>query len=124
MNDNCTGFVFEPSWVGVRPIKRLNDLVRWDWSENPNAATVSLIETPFLSMIAAAWARSVTKIALRVKPVAFTKRRWTVRTFTFLMLSPWSAVFAGLAILALSFGLNLLGDALRDTLDPRLRSRA
>jgi peptide/nickel transport system permease protein len=38
----------------------------------------------------------------------------------FLMLSPWSAVFAGLAILLLAFGLNLLGDALRDRLDPRL----
>jgi peptide/nickel transport system permease protein len=39
----------------------------------------------------------------------------------FLLLAPWPAVFAGLAILLLSFGFNLLGDALRDTLDPRLR---
>jgi peptide/nickel transport system permease protein len=39
----------------------------------------------------------------------------------FLMLAPWPAVFSGLAILLLAFGLNLLGDALRDTLDPRLR---
>ncbi|MFK7857099.1 MAG: glutathione ABC transporter permease GsiD, partial [Granulosicoccus sp.] len=39
----------------------------------------------------------------------------------FLLLSPWPAVFSGLAILFLSFGFNLLGDALRDTLDPRLR---
>ncbi len=39
----------------------------------------------------------------------------------FLLLSPWPAVFAGFAILFLSFGFNLLGDALRDTLDPRLR---
>ena len=37
------------------------------------------------------------------------------------MLAPWPAVFSGVAILALAFGLNLLGDALRDTLDPRLR---
>jgi peptide/nickel transport system permease protein len=41
----------------------------------------------------------------------------------FLMLSPWPAIFAGFAILFLSFGFNLLGDALRDTLDPRLRGR-
>lgn len=41
----------------------------------------------------------------------------------FLLLSPWSALFAGFAILFLSFGFNLLGDALRDTLDPRLRGR-
>ena len=35
----------------------------------------------------------------------------------------WSALFAGFAILLLSFGFNLLGDALRDTLDPRLRGQ-
>ncbi len=42
----------------------------------------------------------------------------------FLMLAPWPGVLAGLAILFLSFGFNLLGDALRDTLDPRLRKAA
>jgi ABC-type dipeptide/oligopeptide/nickel transport system permease subunit len=40
------------------------------------------------------------------------------------LLAPWPAVFAGFAILFLSFGFNLLGDALRDTLDPRLRQVA
>jgi peptide/nickel transport system permease protein len=39
-----------------------------------------------------------------------------------LLLSPWSAIFAGAAILVLAFALNLLGDVLRDELDPRLRS--
>ena len=38
-----------------------------------------------------------------------------------LMLSSLAGGFSGLAILLLSFGFNLLGDALRDTLDPRLR---
>jgi peptide/nickel transport system permease protein len=38
------------------------------------------------------------------------------------LLAPYPAIFAGLAILFLSFGFNLLGDALRDTLDPRMRS--
>ena len=38
-----------------------------------------------------------------------------------LLLSPWSAIFSGLAILIIAFALNLLGDVLRDTLDPRLR---
>ena len=32
-------------------------------------------------------------------------------------------LFAGFAILFLSFGFNLLGDALRDSLDPRLRGQ-
>ena len=37
--------------------------------------------------------------------------------------APWVAVFPGLAITIAVFGFNLFGDAVRDTLDPRLRSQ-
>jgi peptide/nickel transport system permease protein len=37
--------------------------------------------------------------------------------------APWLVIFPGLAISLAVFGMNLLGDALRDTLDPRLRGR-
>jgi peptide/nickel transport system permease protein len=36
--------------------------------------------------------------------------------------APWLVIFPGLAISAVVFGTNLLGDALRDLLDPRQRS--
>ena len=36
-------------------------------------------------------------------------------------LHPWQTVFAGGAIMMIVLGFNLLGDALRDVLDPRLR---
>lgn len=36
-------------------------------------------------------------------------------------LHPWQTVFAGGAIMVIVLGFNLLGDALRDVLDPRLR---
>ena len=39
----------------------------------------------------------------------------------FMLLSPWTSVFSGLAILVASLGFNLLGDSLRDLLDPSLR---
>ena len=39
----------------------------------------------------------------------------------FMELAPWVAVYPGLAIALTVLGLNLLGDALRDALDPRLR---
>jgi peptide/nickel transport system permease protein len=42
---------------------------------------------------------------------------------TYMLLSPWVAVFPGLAIMIVVLGMNLLGDALRDGLDPRLRRR-
>lgn len=35
--------------------------------------------------------------------------------------APWVAIFPGLAIVVVVFSWNLLGDALRDVLDPRLR---
>lgn len=35
--------------------------------------------------------------------------------------APWNAIFPGLAIVLSVLGINLLGDALRDSLDPKLR---
>src|SRR3954449_9005050 len=37
--------------------------------------------------------------------------------------APWIAIFPGLAIMLSVLGINLFGDALRDTLDPKLRNR-
>lgn len=39
----------------------------------------------------------------------------------FLMDAPWVAIFPGLAISVAVLGINMLGDGLRDLLDPRLR---
>jgi peptide/nickel transport system permease protein len=39
----------------------------------------------------------------------------------YLRLAPWVTIFPGLAIMLTVLGFNLLGDGLRDTLDPRLR---
>ena len=40
---------------------------------------------------------------------------------TFLVTAPWVAIFPGLALLLAVLGVNLLGDGLRDLLDPRFR---
>jgi peptide/nickel transport system permease protein len=40
----------------------------------------------------------------------------------FIRTSPWQAVFSGLAITLAVLAFNLLGDALRDIMDPRLRA--
>jgi peptide/nickel transport system permease protein len=39
----------------------------------------------------------------------------------FMIVAPWITIFPGLAIIAVVLGLNLLGDGLRDVLDPRTR---
>jgi peptide/nickel transport system permease protein len=40
---------------------------------------------------------------------------------TLLRVAPWICLFPGMAIALFVFGLNLLGDGLRDVLDPRMR---
>jgi peptide/nickel transport system permease protein len=40
----------------------------------------------------------------------------------FIRVAPWMAIFPGIAISLAVFGFNLFGDALRDALDPRLRT--
>jgi len=42
----------------------------------------------------------------------------------YITFSPWLAAFPGLAIVVTSLGMNLLGDWLRDVLDPKLRRTA
>jgi peptide/nickel transport system permease protein len=46
----------------------------------------------------------------------------SVGSRTFFEQAPWMAIVPGLAISLAIFGFNLLGDALRDLLDPRLHA--
>jgi peptide/nickel transport system permease protein len=45
-------------------------------------------------------------------------------SYGFLQLAPWAALFPGAALALTVLGFNLLGDGLRDALDPRLRNEA
>jgi peptide/nickel transport system permease protein len=47
----------------------------------------------------------------------------TLGASKYINLAPWLAVFPGIAIAVVVFSVNLLGDALRDVLDPKLRGR-
>jgi len=40
----------------------------------------------------------------------------------FIVIAPWSAIFPGITIFLIVIGFNLLGDGLRDILDPRLKN--
>ena len=40
---------------------------------------------------------------------------------SFFLIAPWMAIWPGIALSTLVFGVNLFGDALRDVFDPRLR---
>jgi peptide/nickel transport system permease protein len=47
----------------------------------------------------------------------------TLGASRYINIAPWLAIFPGVAIALVVFAVNLLGDSLRDVLDPRLRGR-
>lgn len=90
----------------------------------PNLASVILVQASLLLSAAILVEASLSFLGLGTQPPSPSLGLMLSEGRNFLMLGPWSAIFAGLAILFMSFGFNLLGDALRDTLDPRLRKTA
>jgi peptide/nickel transport system permease protein len=87
----------------------------------PNLMGVVLVQASLLLSAAILVEASLSFLGLGTQPPTPSLGLMLAEGRNVLLLSPWSAVFSGLAILLLSFGLNLLGDVLRDTLDPRLR---
>ena len=88
----------------------------------PNLASVILVQSSLLLSAAILVEASLSFLGLGAQPPVPSLGLALSEGRNFLLLSPWPAVFSGLAILFLSFGFNLLGDAVRDTLDPRLRN--
>ena len=86
----------------------------------PNLASVILVQTSLLLSSAILVEASLSFLGLGTQPPTPSLGLMLSKAGNVLLLSPWSAIFSGAAILIISFGFNLLGDALRDTLDPRL----
>jgi peptide/nickel transport system permease protein len=87
----------------------------------PNLASVILVQSSLLLSAAVLVEASLSFLGLGTQAPAPSLGTMLSEGRNVLMLSPWSAIFSGLAILVLAFALNLLGDVMRDTLDPRLR---
>lgn len=88
----------------------------------PNLVSIVLVQASLLLSAAILVEASLSFLGLGAQPPTPSLGLMLSEGRNFLLLAPWPAIFAGLAILFLSFGFNLLGDALRDTLDPRMRS--
>ena len=61
-------------------------------------------------------------IGLGVKPPTATLGGMIREGFKDILSAPWASLYPGLVILLIVFAANLLGDGLRDALDPKLRS--
>ncbi len=89
----------------------------------PNAAAPLLVELTLRLAYAILAEASLSFLGLGTQPPAPSWGQMIAEGRRFLALSPWATVAPGLAIMLTVLGFNLLGDGLRDVLDPRLRRR-
>lgn len=89
----------------------------------PNLASVILVQTTLALSTAILVESSLAFLGLGTQPPSPSLGQMLAEGRPYLTLSPWTSLFSGLAILIASLGFNLLGDTLRDTLDPRLQGK-
>ncbi|WP_029010722.1 ABC transporter permease [Azospirillum halopraeferens] len=85
----------------------------------PNVAGVIVVQATILFAVAILNEAALSYLGLGVQPPAPSWGRMLGDAQTHLFTSPLQAVFPGAAIAVAVLGLNLLGDGLRDLLDPR-----
>lgn len=110
-------YIFAARSIGARESRMLlRHLV-------PNLASVILVQTSLSLSTAILVEASLSFLGLGTQPPTASLGRMLSESRNYLNVSPWPAVFAGIAILLAALGFNLLGDGLQDRLDPRLRTR-
>jgi peptide/nickel transport system permease protein len=89
----------------------------------PNAFAPMLIEVTLRLAYAILSEASLSYLGLGTPPPAPAWGQMIADGRRTLELAPWASIGPGLAIMITVLGFNLLGDGLRDVLDPRLRKR-
>ncbi|MCL6509470.1 MAG: ABC transporter permease [Anaerolineae bacterium] len=84
----------------------------------PNIAAPLIVQTSLTIAAAILIEASLSYLGLGIQPPAPSWGNILASTYGFIQTNPWPAVFAGIAIAIAVLGFNLLGDGLRDALDP------
>lgn len=87
----------------------------------PNIASHIIIQTAIQLALGILTEAGLSFLGLGVPPPTPSWGRMLADSQTYLQLAPWLALAPGLAIAFAVLGLNLLGDGLRDLLDPTLQ---
>ncbi len=87
----------------------------------PNAAPAIIVQATIQFAVAILAEAGLSYLGLGVQPPDPSWGKMLNDAQTLMFTHPLQAVFPGLAIMMAVLGLNLLGDGLRDVLDPRLR---
>jgi peptide/nickel transport system permease protein len=86
----------------------------------PNILSPLLIQGTIQFAVAILAEAGLSYLGLGAQPPHASWGRMLNEAQTYMSLSPWIAIFPGLAIAWAVLGFNLLGDGLRDTLDPKM----
>jgi peptide/nickel transport system permease protein len=86
----------------------------------PNILSPLLIQGTIQFAVAILAEAGLSYLGLGTQPPTASWGRMLNEAQTFLSMSSWMAIFPGVAIAWAVLGFNLLGDGLRDTLDPRM----
>ncbi|MGB3408103.1 MAG: ABC transporter permease [Jannaschia sp.] len=89
----------------------------------PNIANLLIVQATIQFSLGILAEAALSYVGLGAQPPTASWGRMLADAQTMIYTEPQLAVLPGLAIVAMVLGLNLLGDALRDALDPRLRRR-
>jgi peptide/nickel transport system permease protein len=88
----------------------------------PNITAPLIVHASLIFAFAVLAEASLSFLGLGNKPPWPSWGSMVSASYGFLQLAPWAALFPGLAIALTVLGFNLLGDGIRDALDPRLRT--
>ncbi|MGO4735876.1 ABC transporter permease [Bosea sp. 2KB_26] len=87
----------------------------------PNVAGVIVVQATIQFALAILAEAGLSYLGLGTQPPNPSWGRMLNEAQTFMAVQPWLAIFPGAAIAIAVLGFNLLGDGLRDAIDPRLR---
>lgn len=87
----------------------------------PNLANLLIVQATIQFSLGILAEAGLSYVGLGAQPPVPSWGRMLAESQTLITIAPHLALFPGLAIVASVLGLNLLGDVLRDRLDPRLR---
>ncbi len=87
----------------------------------PNIASVLIVQATIQFALAILAEAGLSYLGLGTQPPAASWGKMLNDAQTFMFQAPYLAIFPGCAIALTVLGLNLLGDGLRDILDPKLR---
>jgi peptide/nickel transport system permease protein len=87
----------------------------------PNLISPVIVQTTFTCALAVLGAASLDFLGVGVSPEVPSWGAMVNEGRIYITIAPWVIVFPGFFVALLVLALNLLGDALRDALDPRLR---